>query len=220
MKSEPTKVFIVDDHPMLRELLAGYLRLQPDMAVVGEAEEAAPALAAMQAAPPDVAVVDLSLKRGSGLELIKELHGTLPSVLVVVLSMHEEIADVERAFRAGARGYVMKRESTGQILEAIRQVRAGKTFVNAESMAKLADRIVVRTKDAAAGPPEILSDRELEVFRRLGAGQSTREISEALSLGLKTVQTYCDRIKDKLGLADGRELTRAALRWHDSRSAL
>ena len=216
MTKRRTSVFIVDDHPMLRELLADYLRQQADLEVAGVADAPGPALAAMEAAPPDLAIVDLTLKRGSGLDLIKDLRNRLPTVQVVVLSMHEEIADIERAFRAGARGYVMKRESTGQILEAIRQVRAGRIFANPEALAQLADRFMARPGGAATRPPEVLSDREMEVFRRLGAGESNREISEALGVALKTVQTYCERIKEKLGLEDGRELSREAYRWHET----
>jgi DNA-binding NarL/FixJ family response regulator len=215
MTNQPTRIFIVDDHPMLRELLGDFIRLQTDLRVVGEAEAPGPALESMRANPPDVAIVDLTLSHGSGLDLIKDLHDELPEVQVIVLSMHEEITDIERAFRAGASGYVMKRESTGQILEAIRQVRAGRMFANSAAMEQLAARFMVRPAQASSGPAEVLSDREMEVFRRLGAGRSNRRIAEELGVGLKTVQTYCGRIKLKLGLADGRELTRAAYRWHE-----
>jgi DNA-binding NarL/FixJ family response regulator len=220
MTARRTSIFIVDDHPMVRELLADYLRLQANLEVVGESDAPGPALAAMEKAPPDMAIVDLTLKQGSGLDLIKDLQSRLPTVQVVVLSMHEEITDIERAFRAGARGYVMKRESTGQILEAIRQVRAGRIFANPEALAQLAGRLTGRPADASTVPSEILSDREMEVFRRLGAGQSTREISTALGVALKTIQTYCERIKEKLRLEDSRELSRAAYRWHESRNEL
>ena len=217
MSKERTRVFIVDDHPMMRELLADYLRLQADLEIIGEAEAPGPALAAMEADPPDLAVVDLTLRQGSGLDLIKDLKVRLPGVQVVVLSMREEITDLERAFRAGARGYVMKRESTGQILQAIRSVRSGQIFANSEALAQLAARSMERRGGDSDDPAEILSDRELEVFRRLGAGESTRGIAAALGVSLKTVQTYCDRIKDKLGLDDSRELSRTAYRWHESR---
>lgn len=218
MNSDATRVFIVDDHPMVRDLLGEYLRLQDDITVVGQADAPGPALEAMTANPPDIAVVDLTLKRGSGLDLIKDLHVRLPAVQVIVLSMHEELADLERAFRAGASGYVMKRESTGQIVEAIRQVRAGRVFAHPEALAQLTARFIRRPADASLAPGEILSDREMEVFRRLGAGRSTRKIAEDLGVGLKTVQTYCGRIKIKLGLTDGRELARAAFHWHERQS--
>lgn len=217
MTKAATRIFIVDDHPMMRELLRDYLRLQRDMRVVGEADAPGPALSAMTADPPDVALVDLTLKRGSGLELIKDLHARLPAVQVIVLSMLDDITDLERAFRAGAAGYVMKQESTEQILEAIRQVRAGRIFANPEALAQLTARFIGRPAEGSSAPAELLSDREMEVFRRLGAGRSTREIASELGVGLKTVQTYCGRIKIKLGLADGRELSRAAYHWHEAK---
>jgi DNA-binding NarL/FixJ family response regulator len=217
MSSAPTRIFIVDDHPLVRELLGNLLRLQPDLSVIGEAGEPAAALSAITADPPDIAIVDLSLERGSGLDLIKSLRIQFPSIGIIVLSMHEEITDLERAFRAGASGYVMKRESTGQIVEAIRQVRAGRIFANAAMLAQLTARLMGRPGGDLSVPAEVLSDRELEVFRRLGDGQSTREISEALGVSLKTIQTYCARIKEKLRLDDGQELARVAFRWHEDR---
>jgi DNA-binding NarL/FixJ family response regulator len=217
MSTTPTRIFVVDDHPLVRELLGNLLRLQPDLLVTGEAGDPAAALAAIAENPPDVAIVDISLERGSGLDLIKDLRAHFPRVAIVVLSMHEEITDLERAFRAGAAGYVMKRESTSQIVEAIRQVRAGKIFANPAMLAQLTARLMGRSGGDASAPAEVLSDRELEVFRRVGEGQSTRDISDALGLSLKTIQTYCARIKEKLQLDDGQELARVAYRWHEDR---
>jgi len=206
------RVFLVDDHPLVRDWLKNLLETESDFAVVGEAAEQATALAAMTADPPDVAVVDLSLKRGSGLELIKALHARLPDVNVLVLSMHEEIGDVERALRAGARGYVMKGASSSQIVPAIRWVQAGKIYATQEVFSKMAERMT--RKDAASGDwADLLSDRELEVFRRLGEGQTTRRIADELYVSQKTVQTYCARIKEKIGVEDGAELAFAAIRW-------
>jgi DNA-binding NarL/FixJ family response regulator len=217
MSPRRLRVFIADDHPFVREWLGSLLRLQPDLEVCGEAGDPAHALAAMKAAPPDVAVVDLSLGPGSGLELIKELRTELPAVPVVVLSMHEEINDIERALRAGARGYVMKRESTSQIVTAIRQVHAGKIYADAAVLTALAERMVGRSQDEKPASPEILSDRELDVFRRLGEGHSTRRIAEELRISLKTVQTYYARIREKLGVADASGLIRAAVRWQENK---
>jgi DNA-binding NarL/FixJ family response regulator len=213
----PIRVFLVDDHPLVREWLANLLRLEPDIRVCGEAEGVAPALAAMSAQPPDVAVIDLSLKRGSGLDLIKDLQVQLPHVRVVVLSMHEGVADVERALRAGARGYVTKRESTNRIVSAIRDVHAGQIHADPAILTQLAERIFVRPTPAPGAKPaaDSLSDREREVFRRLGDGQSTRRIADDLGVSLKTVQTYCARIKEKLALADASELARAAILWRE-----
>ncbi|MDB6128216.1 MAG: LuxR family transcriptional regulator [Verrucomicrobia bacterium] len=217
MSSISIRVFIVDDHPLVREWLANLLRLEKDIEVCGEAEEPATALRAMIANPPDIAVVDLSLKRGSGLALIKDLHAHVPDTRVLVLSMHEEVGDVERALRAGALGYVMKRESTGQIVTAIRQVHSGKVYADAHVLSQLAERMIGRPTPAAPNISEELSDRELDVFRRLGQGHATRRIAEDLGVSQKTVQAYCARIKAKLNLPDGAQLVREAVRWTEQR---
>lgn len=208
------RIFIVDDHPLVREWLGTLLRQQPDFEVCGQAEDAASALAAMTRTIPDVAIVDLSLQSGSGLDLIKDLRARLPEVAVIVLSMHEEIYYAERALRAGARGYIMKRESTGRVVEAIRRVRAGHVYASEEMLARLAERMVgARASGSPQGPVATLSDREIEVFRRLGQGQTTRQIATDLHVSMKTIQAYCARIKEKLGLASGTELVRDAVRW-------
>ncbi len=214
MTATKTRIFLVDDHPLVREWLAQLLLGQPDFEVVGQAEEPAAALAAMTARPPDVAIVDLALRTGTGLDLIKNLRAQLPQVQIVVLSMHEELAHVERALRAGASGYVMKRESTTRIVEAIRSVRNGSIYANPDVLARLAERMVGRRRVPANGAVDhILSDRELEVFRRMGEGHTTKRIAADLGVSMKTVQEYQARIKDKLGLADATELMRAAVRW-------
>jgi DNA-binding NarL/FixJ family response regulator len=226
MMLNPIRVFIVDDHPLVREWLGNLLRLENDIEVVGEAGEADAALTAILDSTPDVVVIDLSLKRGSGLDLIKTIQARgdeiladvqtkLPAKLqTLVLSMHEEMGDVERALKAGARGYVMKRESTSQIVSAIRQVHAGKIFLAPELQSRLNERIA-SLAPIAGSTPGTLSDRELEVFRRIGLGHSTRRIANDLGVGQKTVQTYCARIKEKLGLNDGAELLRSAVQAHE-----
>lgn len=214
MTPRPLRIFLVDDHPLVREWLGNLLRLQPDWEVCGESGDNAHALAAMMADPPDIAIVDLSLQRGSGLDLIKDLRLHLPNTKALVLSMHEEIGDVERALRSGARGYVMKRESTHQIVAAIRQVHAGQIYAEPAVLAALAERVIGRPAEQTA-TTEALSDRELDVFRRVGEGHSTRRIADELGISLKTVQTYYARIREKLALADSAELVRAAVRWQE-----
>jgi DNA-binding NarL/FixJ family response regulator len=214
MVKETIRVFLVDDHPLVRDWLKTLLQTEKDIEIIGEADEQAAALSAMVVDPPDVAVVDLSLRRGSGLELIKALRAKVPDVQAVVLSMHEEISDVERALRAGARGYVMKGASSGQIVPAIRWVHSGKIYATQEVFARLAERMTQRDP-SDANPADLLSDRELEVFRRLGEGQTTRRIGEELYVSQKTVQTYCARIKEKIGLDDSAELALAAIRWRE-----
>lgn len=211
IKTDTVRLFLVDDHPLVREWLGQLLRGEKGFQVIGQAEDVEGALTAMRADAPDIAIVDLSLRSGTGIELIKEMRVQLPSVRVIVLSMHEELAQVERALRAGAAGYVMKRESTTRIIEAIRVVRSGSIYANPEVLTRLAERMVGRRQ--ATGTVDTLSDRELEVFRRMGEGQATKRIATELGVSMKTVQEYQARIKDKLGLADATELMRAAVRW-------
>lgn len=211
--SIPIRVFIVDDHPLVREWLATALRQHADLEICGHAEDARGALSAMLTARPNIAIVDLSLKNSSGLDLIKDLSAQLPDTRVVVLSMHEEVFYAERSLRAGARGYVVKRESTSRIVEAIRQVMAGQLYANPELLAKLTERMLGRNQAPEQAPEEILSDRELDVFRRLGSGHSTRQIADDLGVSIKTVQVYCARIKEKLSLGAATELVREAVRW-------
>ncbi|MBI2510945.1 MAG: response regulator transcription factor [Opitutae bacterium] len=211
MKLDSVRIFLVDDHPLVREWLAQLLRGEPGFEVIGQAEDATGALAAMRQNQPDIAIVDLTLRSGTGLDLIKDLRSQLPAVQVIVLSMHEELAQVERALRAGAAGYVMKRESTTRIVEAIRTVRSGNVYANPEVLARLAERMVGRRR--TTGSVDALSDRELEVFRRMGEGHVTKRIATDLGVSMKTVQEYQARIKEKLGLADAAELMRAAVRW-------
>lgn len=209
------RVHLVDDHPLVRDWLKSLLQTEPDFAVIGESDEQAVAIAAMTEDPPDIAVVDLSLRRGSGLDLIKSLRLRLPEVKVLVLSMHEEIGDVERALRAGARGYVMKGESTSQIVPAIRRVHAGKIYATPDVFSRLMERMTGKATEGV-DHADLLSDRELEVFRRIGEGQTTRRIADELYVSQKTVQTYCARIKEKIGLDDGAELSLVAIRWRET----
>ena len=211
------RIFIVDDHTLVREWLANLLRQEADFEVCGQADSAPAALASMQVQPPAVAIIDLSLKGGSGLDLIKDLRRVSPATQVVVLSMHEEIYFIERAFRAGARGYVTKRDSTHRIVEAIRAVLAGQVYANADVLAQLTERMVGHSPERQPGNVELLSDREMEVFRRLGEGQGSRKIALEMGLSMKTVQAYSARIKEKLGLANVSELIREAVRWAESK---
>ncbi len=211
--AEPTRVFLVDDHPLVRESLAHLIARQADMRVCGEADDADAALAAIRATNPHVAIVDLSLGGRPGLELIRDLRAARPDVAVLVLSMHDESLYAERVLRAGARGYVMKREATRSVIDAIRCVRDGRIYVSARMATALAEKLVSGAPAAAESPVSRLSDRELEVFRLLGQGLATRQIADALHVSAKTVQAFSARIKDKLGLSSSNELLREAIRW-------
>lgn len=217
MSSRAKRIFIVDDHTLVREWLTNLLKQEKDFVVCGQADNAPAALAEISETRPDIAVIDLSLKAGSGLDLIKDLRRISPDTQVVVLSMHEEIYYMERAFRAGARAYVTKRDSTHRIVEAIRAVLAGQIYANTDVLAQLTERMVGHAPVRQRGSVELLSDREMEVFRRLGQGLGTRKIATELSLSMKTVQAYSARIKVKLGLANVSELVREAVRWVDAK---
>jgi DNA-binding NarL/FixJ family response regulator len=215
---EKTRIFLVDDHPLVREWLTNLIHQQTDLTVCGEAETAADALQAINKLRPDVAIVDISLTDSSGIELIKGIKAAQLGVAVIVLSMHDERLYAERALRAGARGYVMKRETAGKIIAAIRQVLEGKLYVSAALASLLAEKFVDGGATSCS-PVEQLSDRELEVFQLLGQGHETRRIAESLHVSMKTVQAYCARIKEKLRLANATELLREAIRWHETRSS-
>jgi DNA-binding NarL/FixJ family response regulator len=207
------RIFIVDDHPLVREWMAGLIRPQPDLEVCGAAENAAGTLAALAEAQADVIVADLSLDGNSGLDLIRDIHAFHPQVKILVLSMHEEAHYAERALRAGARGYIMKSESTDRIIDAIRQVIKGKVYASETVLATLAERLLSGSARHQGAPVDALSDREIEVFRLLGQGFKTREVAERMKVGMKSVQVYCGRIKNKLNLANASELRREAARW-------
>jgi DNA-binding NarL/FixJ family response regulator len=214
--AEKYRVFIVDDHPLVREGLSNLINQQEDLMVCGDAEDAAQALAGIGVKKPDLALIDISLKTASGLELVKDLGVHFPNVALVVLSMHDELLYAERALRAGAKGYVMKRETTKDVLTAIRRVLQGDVYVSERVLNAMARRLGTPRKASAASPVEQLSDRELEIFRLLGQGLTTSQIAADLHLSLKTVQAYCARAKEKFGVTSLGELLRAAIRWEDA----
>ena len=210
-----TKILLVDDHPLVREWLTNLINEEPDFEVCGQAGDAREALDLMGKLSPRIAVVDISLDGGSGLELIKDIKAQHPKIDALVLSMHDEALYAERAMCAGAAGYIMKREATSKVLDALRAVLAGGLYFSNAVNALLAQKLV----QGAAGKPtpiEILSDRELEVFQLLGRGYNTRQISEQMKVSFKTVQAYCARIKEKLNLANINELIFHAVRWHEN----
>ena len=215
MNKQQSKVYLVDDHPLVREWLTNLIDEQPDLTVCGEADSAERAVRGIEESAPDVAIVDLSLNEGSGLDVVKSIRNTHPNIAVIVLSMHDERIYAERALRAGARAYIMKRETTSNIIGAIHEVLSGKIHVSPQVAAGLAAKFVDGKMRAPRSPVEQLSDRELEVFQMLGQGMETRRIAQVLGVSIKTVQAYCARIKEKLDLANATELLREAVRWND-----
>lgn len=213
------KILLVDDHPLVREWLANLINQEPSMTVCGQTGSARDALQLVAATRPAIVIVDLSLEAGSGLELIKDIKAAQPEVAIVVLSMHDEALYAERVIRAGARGYIMKREVTGKVLDAIKAVMEGKTYFSHAVNAMMAQKLAGDAVTLAESPVADLSDRELEVFELLGSGCNTRQIADQLMLSPKTVQVYCARIKEKLNLANINELIAQAVRWRESQQA-
>ena len=203
-------VFVVDDHPLLRQGLAMLINREPDLAVCGEAEEAHTAMKALAARRPDILIADISLNGPDGLDLLKNLRAYYPDLPVLILSMHDESIYAERALRAHANGYIMKQEATEKVLVAVRQILAGDIYLS-DKLAKKLLHQYINGSSAARSELSILSDRELEVFRLIGEGHSTRQIAEDLHLSVKTVETYQAHIKEKLSLHSGRELVQRAI---------
>ena len=210
---------MVDDHPLVREWLTNLLHQQPDLVVCGESEDAPHALEGIGTTRPDVVIVDISLKQGSGIELIKNLKAMQPDLTIIVLSMHDERLYAERALRAGARGYIMKSETAKKVVLVIRQVLAGKIYMSESLAAVFAEKFVDGRLPASGSLVEKLSDRELETFQLLGKGYETRQVAEMMKVSMKTVQANCARIKAKLKLANATELLREAIRWQESQQA-
>ena len=208
-----TKVFLVDDHPLVREWLTQLIQRENDLAVCGEAEDTHEALEKITATGPDIVVADISLKSTHGLELVKDLQVRYPSLPVLVLSMHDESLYAERVLRAGAKGYITKQEATKKILLAIRQVLSGQIYISETMASRMVHKMVLGRAQEQKSPIERLTDRELEVFQLIGQGQGTRRIAAELHLGIKTVESYRARIKEKLNLDDGTQLLQQAIQW-------
>jgi DNA-binding NarL/FixJ family response regulator len=207
-----TRILIVDDHPIVRLGIRQMLAAERDLEVCGEAETVAAAKQLLARAHPDLAIVDLSLAEGTGLDLIRSLRESLPALPVLVLSMHDEALFAERVLRAGARGYIMKREAITGLVSAIRQVLSGRIYVS-EGMAQAVLERLGHDVPGSANPLANLTDRELEAFDLIGRGLSTGAIAEQMGISIKTVETYRSNIKTKLNLKDATDLIRFAATW-------
>jgi DNA-binding NarL/FixJ family response regulator len=211
-RSSSTRILIVDDHPVVREGLAMQIATQPDLEVCGEAEDVPGALALLPSARPDLAIIDISLKKGNGIDLIRRIKDRYPTVRILVWSMYAENLYAERALRAGAEGYLHKGRATSQLLDAIRAVLAGKVYVSEELASGLLHR-VVGGQALERSPIDLLSNRELEAFELIGQGQATEKIATLMNVSPKTVETYRARINEKLGLSNVTELVQQATQW-------
>lgn len=212
LPARKARVFLVEDHPITRDGLSQILNFQTDLMVCGQAASAAEARKEIGRTNPDVVIVDITLANGNGIDLIKDIAATHPTLRTLVLSTHDEKIYAERALRAGAHGYVMKQTPTAGVLNCIREVLAGRICVSDEMRSRMLSLLNGRPQGPTAGV-ELLSDRELEVFRLLGNGHGTAGISRQLCVSVSTVETYRAHIKEKLGLANAMDLVSAAVRW-------
>ena len=210
------RVFLVDDHPIVRQGLTLLINSEPDLAVCGEAESAWSVPAALATFHPDVMVLDIALSGPDGFDLLKGVRLTHPDLPVLVLSMHDELVYAERALRAGANGYIMKQEATDKVLVAIRRILRREIYVSERVANRMLQHMVSHpTHPNGDDTTSVgsLSDRELEVFRLIGDGRGTREIARELKLSVKTVESYQAHIKDKLSLSSARALVQRAIEW-------
>ena len=218
--SEPARILIVDDHAIVRHGIALLLSKHPEFRVCGEAGTLEEARSAAAQLNPDLALVDITLKDGSGLDLVREWRERLPSLRAVVLSMHDEREYAERALRAGARGYVMKENADEVMIEALHTVQRGEVYASAEVSARMLRQLADGTSAASeTGGVGSLTERETEVFRALGEGLTSRKIAERYSLSERTVEVHRANIKRKLGCEDTAQLLREAVRWVESGKA-
>ena len=207
------RILVVDDHPIVREGLIGSINRQPDLMVCGEVENVDQAMDALAKFKPDLVLADISMPGRTGLELVKDIGTQFPELPVLVLSMHDESLYAERMLRAGARGYIMKHERPEKLIQAIRQVLSGKTYVSEKIAMRILDVFAGRRPKGNRVPMEQLSDREFEILQLLGRGKNSHEIAEELHLSVKTVDTHRTHLKAKLKLKSALELTRYAVRW-------
>jgi len=208
-----TQVFIVDDHPAIREALTASINSKIDMRVVGESGTAKKALRQMGRHEPDVVVVDISLEDAHGLDLVEEIRSRFPDIRVIVFSMYDESVYAERAIRAGASGYVMKSEPTERVVSAIQAVGEGDVYLSQRMSSRILSKVIRQQDYAFSSATEQLTDREMTVFQKLGKGESVRDIADELDLSRKTVETYRRRAKEKLGFDTVDELLQYAVQW-------
>lgn len=207
------QILVVEDHPIFRLGLRELINQEPDMVVCGEAQDAQTAWHAVQALNPDLVIADITLEDGDGIEFAKQIKRHYRNLPVLILSMHDEFLYAERALHAGARGYIMKQEAMESVVTAVRQVLAGKIYLNERMKEHILTHLSMARQDRELPPMARLTDRELEVFNLIGRGLSTRDIAGRLNLSVKTIGTHRERIKVKLGLKNANELLRHAVNW-------
>jgi DNA-binding NarL/FixJ family response regulator len=207
------RVYIVDDHEMVRRGLAALIEAESDLELCGEAEDCASATSAVSKLNPDVVIVDISLRGNSGIELIKNLKALNPKIHIVVLSVHDESVYALRALKAGAKGYVMKQDIASKVIDAIRKVRRGQMYVSENVSSQMLNRLSKGRDETSDSPVAGLSDRELEVLSLIGTGLATREIAARLHVSVKTVETHRTHIKTKVNVTSAPQLVRFCVCW-------
>ncbi len=208
-----SRVIVVEDHPVVSDGLRQLIDKQPDLATVGVAVNTSDAKRLVEQCKPDLMLLDLRLKGGDALDLIKTLRVEHPETKVLVLSQYDELVFAERALRAGASGYIMKENAADDVLRAVRKVLAGELYFSERVAAAVVQRTLREKPSASRAGIELLSDREMQVFQLLGASYSVREIAEQFHLSKKTVETHCEKIKHKLSLHNAAELKQFARKW-------
>lgn len=211
------RVLIVDDHPIVRQGLRRLIEAEADLEVCCESETAREAKSAIRDMGPDVVIVDVSLKQGDGLELVKDTRAHYPTLPLLVLSMHDEAIYAERMLSAGANGYIMKQAATGQLLIALRRVLDGGIYVSDAIGSSMIEKFAAGGTYVSSNPMDSLTNRELQVLHMIGKGLSTRQTAEALNLSVKTIESHRQRIKRKLSLHTSTQLMQYAVNWHAGR---
>ncbi|MBL7188993.1 MAG: response regulator transcription factor [Phycisphaerae bacterium] len=210
------KVFIVDDHPVVRDGLITLIEHEQDLKVCGDADDAAEAIKSVSSLKPDVVIVDIGLKSSDGIELTKSIKMQHPRLPVVVFSIHDESVYAERALRAGASAYLMKEVISENVITAVRAVLRGEIYVSDQIAKKFLGNAFQGKSDAGTDPVSKLSNREFEIFRLIGAGYKASQIADRMHLSVKTIETYRARIKEKLNISDASKLLRYAIKWVSS----
>ncbi len=211
--SRKYKIFIVEDHPIFRDGISQLINGEDDLYVAGGCENSNECLKTIKDDMPDLIIIDITLKDSCGIELTKEIKKRYPSLPILILSMHEELIFADRVLKAGARGYITKREATVKVIDAIRKLIQGKIYISDTMVDHFLERSITGGHNFNSSPVEKLSEREFEVFNLIGKGMTNRAIAEVLSVSTNTISTYRERIKEKLNLQNNAELNRYAMQW-------
>ena len=209
----PVRIFIVEDHPIFRMGMTELINRETDMTVCGDADNVPDAREGIADQKPDLVVVDLSLKQSNGMDLVREICEEYEDTACLVLTMHDESLHADRCIKAGARGYIMKEEASKSVISAIREIMAGNLYVSRSVMSRMLDRLHKKPDPAELSPISSLTDREMEIFQYIGEGCATGEIAKQLNISVKTIGTYRERIKEKLGIRQNGKLVRHAVIW-------